>query len=486
MTPAGGSPGAGAPGVLGSSGDVLTTVSAPRIGGGAPGTDRGALLDLAERVAGWAAEGEQVEAYVARGHHTSIKVFGGEVESLSSAESEGVGIRVISGQRQGFAYAASLDETVVAETFAEARDNAGFGTVDPHLGLPEPDGVAAAELDLFRPALADFPASGKVELALELERATRAADPRIRGVESADYGDALFEMAVASSTGVRASSRRTVCSIWASAMADDGSGTQTGSGYSVGRQPSDLEVEKAAEEAARRATRLLGARKPKSQRLTVLLEPQVTASLLGVLAGALSGMAALKGRSFLASRLGQPIAVPFLTLVDDPTEAEAYGAAPYDAEGLASRRNVLIQEGVLSSFLHNAYTGRRSGLASTANAVRGGYRTAPGVGSRALTLVPGTRNQEELLADMDDGLVVQSVTGLHSGASSTTGDFSVGIQGLLVRGGELAEPVREATVASNLARMLEGVVAVGSDREWLPGGGAGLSLVVADVTLSGR
>jgi PmbA protein len=443
------------------------------------------LLDLAERVARRAAAGEQVEAYVNKGRHTSIKVFGGQVESLSSAESEGVGIRVIAGQRQGFAYAASLDEAVVAETLAEARDNATFGTVDPYLGLPEPDGIPAADLDLFRPELTDFPASAKVDLALEVERATKEADPRIRGVESADYGDASFEAAIASSTGVRASSRRTVCSLWSSALADDGTGTQTGSGYSVARQPSELDVAKAAGDAARRATRLLGARKPKSQRLTVLLEPQVTASLLGVLSGALSGMAALKGRSFLARRLGQAVAVPFLTLVDEPTEPEAYGAAPYDAEGLASRRNLLIEDGVLRSFLHNTYTARRSGLTSTANAVRGGYRTAPGVGSRALTLVPGSRDQAELLADMGDGLVVQSVSGLHSGASSTTGDFSVGIQGLMVRGGELAEPVREATIASNLSRMLEGVVAIGSEREWLPGGGAGLSLVVADLTLSG-
>jgi PmbA protein len=443
------------------------------------------LLDLAERVAGWAAQGEQVEAYVARGRHTSIKVFAGEVESLSSADSEGVGIRVVTGQRQGFAYAASLEEGVVAETFAEARDNASFGTVDPHLGLAEPDGVPVVELDLFRPELAEFPASAKVELALELERLTKAADPRIKGVESADYGDAVFEAAIASNMGLRALSSRTVCSLWASAMADDGTGTQTGGGYSVGRQPSDLDVAKAAEDAARRATRLLGARKPKSQRLTVLLEPPVTASLLGVLSGALSGMAALKGRSFLASRLSQPVAVPFLTLVDDPTNPEAYGASPYDAEGLASRRNVLIENRVLRSFLHNAYTGRRSGIASTANAVRGGYRTAPGVGSRALSLVPGDRDQQTLLADMGEGLLVQSVTGLHSGASSTTGDFSVGIQGLMVRGGEIAEPVREATVASNLQRMLEGVVAIGSDQEWLPGGSAGLSLVVADVTLSG-
>jgi PmbA protein len=375
---------------------------------------------------------------------------------------------------------------VVAETLAEARDNAAFGTVDEFLGLPEPDGVAPVDLDLFRPELAAYPTSDKVELALELERATKAADSRIRGVEAAEYGDVIFEGAIASSAGIRTSSRRTVCSLWTTAMADDGRGTQTASGYSVARRPEDLDLTKAATDAAQRATRLLGAFKPPSRRLTVVLEPPVTATLLSVLSGVLSGMSALKGRSFLAGRVGEQITVPVLTLVDDPTEPEAYGSSRYDAEGLASRRTVLIEDGVLRCFLQNTYTARRSGLgASTANAVRGGFKSAPGVGSRALTLIPGDREHEHVLADVGDGLLVQSVSGLHSGVNATTGDFSVGIQGLMVRGGEVAEPVREATIASTLQRMLGDVLAVGSDQEWLPGGAAGVTLAIGEVTLSG-
>ena len=443
------------------------------------------LQDLADRVAGWARDGEQVEAYVARGRHTTVRVFGGDVESLSSAESEGVGIRVIAGQRQGFAYAASLDPEVVDETLAEARDNAQFGTVDEYLGLASPDGFEPAALDLYRPDAASFPTDAKVQLALDLERATKAADPRIKGVESADYGDSEFEGAIATSTGIRSSSRRTVCSLWSSAMADDGRGTQTGGGYSVARTPHDLDVSVAAADAARRATRLLGAVKPATQRLTVVLEPSVTASLTGILAGLMSGMAALKGRSFLAGKLGQLVASPLLTLVDDPTNPEAYGASPFDAEGLATRRNLLLDAGVVRTFLQNTYTGRRSGVPSTANAIRGGFKSTPGVGSRALSLVPGDLDQEALLARIGEGVLVQSVTGMHSGVNATTGDFSVGIQGLMVRGGALAEPVREATVASTLQRMLQDVVAVGGDREWLPGGAAGMTVAIGDVTLSG-
>lgn len=445
----------------------------------------GDLLELAQRIAGWARDGEQVEAYVARSRDTEVRIFDGDVESLSSAESEGIGVRVVVDGCQGFAYAGSLEPSVVEEVLGEARDNASFGTPDEFNGLSSPDGVAAASLDLYREELAAFPTDSKVALALELEKATRAMDDRIRGLEATEYGDSIMESAVATNTGVRVSNRRSVCSIYAEALAGEGTGTQTGYGYSVARTATDLDVEKAARDAAERATRLLGATQPKSARLTIVLEPRMTASLLGVLSSTLSGEAVLKGRSMFADRVGDDVSVPFLTLVDDPTESQAYGATPYDAEGLATRRNVLFEGGVLRGFLHNTYTGRRSGAGSTGSAVRGGFKSTPGVGARALMLDPGTRSLDELLADLGDGLLVQSMQGLHSGVNPVSGDFSVGIEGLMVRGGALAEPVREATMASTLQRMLKDVVAIGGDLEWLPGGAAGVSLVLRDVTVSG-
>jgi PmbA protein len=443
------------------------------------------LLEVAERIAGWAREGEQVEAYVARSRDTEVRIFAGDVESLSSAESEGVGVRVVIDGRQGFAYAGSLDPSVVEEVLGEARDNSSFGTADEFNGLSSPDGVAAASLDLFREELASFPTAEKVALALELEKATRAIDPRIRGLEATEYGDSIIESAIATNTGIRAANRRTVCSIYAEALAGEGTGTQTGYGYSVARTADDLDVDKAARDAAERATRLLGAKQPKSGRLTIVLEPRMTASLLGVLSSTLSGEAVLKGRSMFADRVGDDVSVPFLTLVDDPTEPLAYGATPYDAEGLATRRNVLFEGGVLKGFLQNTYTGRRSATGSTGSAVRGGFKSTPGVGARALALDAGTKSLDELLADVGDGLLVQSMQGLHSGTNPVSGDFSVGIEGLMVRGGALAEPVREATMASTLQRMLKDVVAVGGDVEWLPGGAAGVTLVLRDVTVSG-
>ncbi len=443
------------------------------------------LLDIATRVAGWARDGEQVEAYVARGKSTEVKVFEGDVESLSVAESAGVGIRVISGSRQGFAYAGSLDDEVVAETLEEARDNAGFGTPDEHLGLASPDGVQPAQLDLWRDELALFPPNEKVDAALELERLVRAGDPRIRQVESAYWGDSAGESAVATSTGIVGSSRRTTCYVSAYAIAGEGKDTQTGAGYSVGRAPSDVSLEKAAADAVMRATRLLGAHKPGSGRVTVVLEPRITATLLAIVTGTLDGEAVLKGRSLFAQRVGEAVSVPDLVLVDDPTDPEAFGAARIDAEGLACRRNVLIDGGVLQGFLYNTYAGRRAGRPSTGSAVRAGFKSGPGIGARAVSVVPGTSSPDEILATVGDGLLVQSISGVHSGVNPVSGDFSVGAEGMLFRGGELVEPVREFTIASTIQRMLLDVVAIGNDLERLPSSAAGLTLAIADVSMSG-
>ncbi len=443
------------------------------------------LLELAEGIAQRARTGEQVEAYGARGRDTEVVVYDADVESLSSATAEGMGIRVVVGHRQGFAYAGSLDEAVLAETLEEARDNASFATPDEHLGLASPDGVAPADLDLWRPELARLPTDRKVEMALELERRVKAGDPRIRTVHSSEYGDAMVEAAVATSTGISATYRRSSCYVSAYALAGEGEETQTGSGYSVGRGPADLDIDEAAEDAVERATRLLGARKPASARLPVVLDRRITATLLSVLSGTLSGEAVLKGRSLFANRVGQQVASPAVTLVDDPTTPDAYGAAAYDAEGLACRRNVLVDGGHLRGFLYNTYAGRRAGMSSTASAVRGGFKSTPGIGCRALSLRPGTKSQEEILADVGEGLLVQEVSGVHSGVNAISGDFSVGAEGLMIRGGALAEPVREITVASTIQRMLLDVVAVGSDLEWLPGSAAGVTLAVGGMSMSG-
>ena len=448
------------------------------------------LLDLAASVADRAGRDEAIEVYVARGQETDVRAYAGEIEQLATASSAGVGIRVVrsaggAGDRVGFAWAGSLDPAVVGETLADARDNAEFATPDPYVALAEPDGVVPAELDLWHPAFAHGSTDRKVQLALDLERMVRGADPRVRQVDSADYGDASVEVAIASTTGIRAATRRTTARLSVSAIAGEGTASQTGSGFSVGRVLADLHPEQAKADAVGRAVRMLGAGRARSGRFTVVFDPRVVSTLLSVVSRALSGEEVVKGRSFFSGRIAEQVASAEVTLVDDPTDLRAYGAAAFDGEGLACRRNALVEAGVLRGFVYDTVSARRAGTTSTGSAVRGGFAGTPGAGCRALVLSPGQLDQGGILDAVGEGLYVQSVTGVHSGVNPVSGDFSVGAEGLMVRAGALAEPVREVTVASTLQRMLRSILHVGSDVAWLPGVAAGQTVAVADMQLSG-
>jgi PmbA protein len=303
--------------------------------------------------------------------------------------------------------------------------------------------------------------------------------------ESANYDDGWDESAFATTTGIRTSGRSNSCYVSVVTLADDGDETQTGFGFSVGDSPNDFDLDKAAREAADRATRLLGATKPATKRTTVVLDPYVTSQFVSILSSAFNGENVAKGRSIFANRLGEQVAVPFFTLVDDPTNKLAYTATDIDGEGLAARRNVLIKDGVLQMFVHSSYSARRMQQKSTGNATRGGFAGSPGVGCLAMQVTPGAKSQAELIADTDDGVLIQEVSGLHSGVNPISGDFSTGASGMTIVNGKVGAPIREFTIGSTLQRMLQDIVAVGNDVDWLPMRAAGLSLVINDVTISG-
>lgn len=449
-----------------------------------PDHESAELLEVAQSVARLAGVGEEVEAFVARSSYTTVRAHGGEVESFTSAMSAGIGVRVVRDHRQGFAWAGTLEADAIADALTDARDNAGFAEPDEWVGLAEPDGVAPVPFDGFDPAVAALPATRKIELALELERMVRAGDPRISGVRVATFSDSSSRFAVATSTGIAGAGRGAWCSMSALALAEDGDETYTGAGSTVGFRPDDLDLSEAAGDAVLRATRLFGAKPVPSQRVTIILEPRMAATIAGLLGSTLTGERVLKGRSPFGDRVGETISSPLLTLVDDPTDHRSYAADTFDGEGLACRRNELVVDGVLQGFLYDSASGRRAGQLSTGSAVRG-VSSTPTVGCQALAVAPGSGSFESLLAEIETGVYLQSMTGLHSGVNLVSGDISVGIEGLMVRNGQLAEPVREVTIASTLQRMLLDVVAIGDDVEWLPGGTGCPTIVIADLSLGG-
>jgi PmbA protein len=440
------------------------------------------LQDLC-RVAVESAEGDEaVEAYAQESRRTEASALRGEVEGLEFSESRGVGVRVVRDGRLGYAWAADPDAGDVREIVRRARENAALAAEDEHHVLPEPAEWRPIP-ELFREASAAVPADEKTRLALALEARAISRDPRVTKIDEAQVGDAVSRVAIASTTGVAAEYRRTDAWCLAVTLAVESDETQTGFSYRIARGLDELDWEAVADEAVERGARMLGAAKPATTRVPVVLDQFAAMSFLGVLAGALSADAVQKGRSLFANLVGEQVGSDLFTLVDDGTILEGPGASPFDDEAVPSGRTELFTKGVLNGFLHNTYTAHKGDTMSTGNAKRG-YRSPPDVGTSNFYLDAGDTPREELFRRADGGVLIQDVSGVHSGANPISGEFSVGATGLRISGGALGEPLREMTVASTLPEMLKSIAGVGDDLRFFSSVGTP-SVLIGEMTLAG-
>jgi PmbA protein len=312
-------------------------------------------------------------------------------------------------------------------------------------------------------------------------------DERVSGVEEVVYVDEDTDAAIFSSRGTSGEFTASVAYAFLQAMASQGSEVQTGLGFGVGRSPGGLDAESIGAEAGAEAATMLGASKPESRTCPVVLSDRVAASFAGFIGGALCADEVQRGRSPFADRVGEELASKALVLVDDGTDPGGLASAPFDGEGTPRGSTPLLRDGKLLAYLHDAYTARRGEASSTGNASRGSYRSAPSVSPSNLMIEPGELGFERLLAEAGDGVYITEVAGLHSGVNPVTGRYSVGASGRAIRGGELAEPLREFTIAGDLIGTLAAVRAVGSESRWVPFGGSVRSsaLLVGEMAIGG-
>jgi len=426
------------------------------------------------------------EAYVSRESGREVRVHGGEVESLTAAVQTGVGIRAWSGHRVGYAYGTDLSEAGVAAIAARAAEAAAVADEDEFAAPPEPAEIEALP-GLGDPSVAEWEASRLADLALTVERTALDSDPRLVGVETAVYADAAEQVAIATSTGVAGEYETSTCYAYLQALAQGEGARETGLGFGLARGPRDLDPEAIGAEGAQRALEMIGAGKPESRSCPVVLDATVAASFVDLVGGGLSAKAVQRGRSPLAGRLEEEVASEAFALHDDGREPSGPASAPFDGEGVPRRRTALIEGGRLRAYLYDTYTANREGGASTGSAARGSYRSLPSVSTSNLVVAPGTHSFEELLAQAGEGVFVNDVAGLHSGVNPVTGVFSVGASGRMIRGGQLAEPVREFTIAGELVAMLGAVSAAGAEARWVPFGGSVSTppLLIAEMAISG-
>ena len=442
------------------------------------------LRELCDAAVAAATGDEHVEAYAQESRETEASALRGEVEGLSFSHTRGLGVRVIRDGRLGYAWASDPSLEEVRAAVVQARENASLAEPDEHNVLPDPAEWTSMP-NLFRGSSAQVSAEEKVKMAIDLEARAVSRDPRVSKIDAAQVGDAVSTVVIASTAGVAASYERTDAWCVVVTLATEGDETQTGFSFAIARGLDELDREGIADEAVERSVRLLGATKPLSAKVPVIMDQFAAVDFLGVLAGPLSAEAAQKGRSLFADRQGEQIGSSLFTLVDDGTIVEGPAACPFDDEGVPSGRTELFTGGVLNGFLHNAYTASRAGggQRSTGNGKRG-YTSPPGVSPSNFYVDRGQTPFAELLARADGGVLIMEVTGVHSGANPISGEFSVGATGVRIRGGELAEPLREMTIASTLPQMLAGVSGVGDDLRFFSSFGTP-SLLFGEMSLAG-
>ena len=433
-----------------------------------------------------AAGAGEAEAYVSRDSGREVRVHGGEVESLTAATQSGVGVRAWIGHRVGYAYGTDFSDAGVRTIAAQAAEAAAVADEDEFAAPPQPSEFEALP-GLSDPSLGEWEAGRVVELALTVERTALEADERLIGVETAVYADSDEQIAIASSAGVAGEYEASSCYAYLLGLAEGEGARETGLGFGLARGPRGLDPVAIGREGAERALEMIGAEKPESRSCPVVFDETVAASFAGLIGGGLGAKAVQRGRSPFAGRLGEEVASSAFALHDDGRDPDGPASAPFDAEGVPRRRTALIEDGRLRSYLFDTYSANREGTHSTGNAARAGYRSLPSVATSNLVIAPGALSLEQLLAEAGEGVYVNDVAGLHSGVNPVTGVFSVGASGRVIRGGALAEPVREFTIAGELVAMLGAVSAAGAEPRWVPFGGSVSTppLLIGEMAISG-
>jgi PmbA protein len=423
------------------------------------------------------------EVYQKASRLLSVEAKDRRVDAVETAVTFGYGLRVIKDGRLGFSY--SNDKGDMERVVQDALQSAGFTERDEFLDLPGPGRPQAPKV--FDAEIAEMKEEEAVERALLVEREALAEDARVKKIRKASASFAANDTLIVNSRGVSSGYASTFCSAHLMAAVEEGGDSQMGWEYQGGRFLSDVDFGMVGRSAARRALDMLGARKMTARKTHVVLDSLVATEFLSVLVAMLSSENVQKGKSLLKGRVGQEVLSGLLDIIDDGLLPGGPGTRHVDDEGVPTRRNVLVKNGVLRGFMYNTSTAGRDGAASTGNAVRASFSSVPGVGPMNLFIdaadaVQGRPGTQEMFGSVDSGLYVTEAMGIHT-ANPISGEFSIGVSGLWFDKGQRRFPVKEAVLSGNMLDFFGKVRAVAGDLRFLGGIGSP-SLLVGPAELS--
>lgn len=437
--------------------------------------------DVTSRAKGKGAD--QCDCYIESGRELTVKVRGGEIESIERARFRGLGVRMIMQRRLGFGFTTDLSTKAIADLIERACDFARASTPDPHAGIPEHTPVDATDLEICDPTIEETPLEDKIERALVCEQAAYDFDKRIRHTYGASYSDQSGSIILARMGSEPISYNATHVDMTCVPVAEEAGERRMGIWYSSERMLSDMDSpEILGRTAAQRAVWMLGARGVPTQKASVVFDPRTGCELIEEIFNCLDGENILRGTSFMRDKLGEQVGSELVSFVDDGRMPRRVGSRPFDAEGVPTGRTLAIDKGLIKANFYDSRSARKAGTASTGNARRG-FDSTPQIAANNFYLLPGRDSKEDVISTVKNGVMITNLLGF--GVNITTGDYSRGAEGVWIKDGKISHPVDGVTIAGNMADMLKGIVAVGSDLHFFGRMGSP-TFVIDSMTIAGE
>jgi len=411
-----------------------------------------------------------MEVYYSAGSSLTLKVFQKELETYNLSESEGLSLRGVYKGKMGYSYTEKVDETSIDQLVRDVLENAVIIDSDDEEFIFE-GSKEYIKVDSFNPALSNVSEEKKIEFVKSLEEEAFKLDKRIESVEVCVYGDGYGEIIMSNTKGLFLQDKSNIAYTYIVVVAKEGEDIKTGMAYRTGNDFNKFNARDIAKEAVDEALALLGAKSVKSGDYNVIIRNSAAADLLEAFTGIFSAEAVQKNLSLLKGKLNEKIASDKFTLIDDPYMESGLASKSFDGEGVACKYKKVVDKGVLKTYFHNLKTAKKDGVETTGNASKGSYKSSLGISPSNFYVEKGERELNEMIADINKGILITELQGLHSGLNTVSGDFSLAALGFLIENGKISRPVEQITVAGNYFEMLKNIEETGSDLKFgLPGG----------------
>ena len=413
---------------------------------------------------------DQAELFVVKNRSMEVEMKDGSIDEIKQSDSQGVGLRVIKGNRQGFSFSSDFRSTALDKMVTQAIANSNYNDVDKDLCFPSYRGEYP-QLDLYDTSLAQHTMDEKLELARETARQAEQWDARVSRIERSGYEEGEMELWLGNSNGLMQYQNGTYCGLFCLALGEQNGEQQSGYGMHSSIGFAELSPQLAGQMGGKRAVQLLGATQIESGVMDLVLEPLIAMQIMGIISACFSGEAVRKNKSFLAGQLEQMVAGAEVTLIDDGCMPGHLGSASFDDEGTPAQKTVLVENGMLKHYLYDCLSAAKAGTTSTGNGVRSSYKGTPHIGTTNYYLAGGQYTPGQLLQAVDRGIYVTEIMGAHT-ANPVSGNFSFGASGILIEHGQLTRPVRGITIAGNFQQLLQQIRGVGNDLTFYSSHGA--------------